>query len=178
MILYHYTSARHLHGIAVHGLTVGDVPTDIDRTEGRVGVWLTTADTPEGHGLEGSAADKARFRLEVELPDDAPPLVRWLDWARDNATPRTIEVLGRDRRPDTWHVYFGTIPVEHIHSCFDMLAGRDIADWTELPPVPLRVPGVPAWRRHAWHRQLLKQTKRLLNKARSARRAPGELRRE
>jgi hypothetical protein len=74
-----------------------------------------------------------------------------------------MEALGRERRPDTWRVYFGTIPVERIRSCFDMLAGREVADWTELPPDPLAIAGVPAWGRRAWHRQLLKKMRRLLN---------------
>jgi hypothetical protein len=30
MKLYHYTSIRHLRGLAEHALTVGDVPTDLN----------------------------------------------------------------------------------------------------------------------------------------------------
>jgi hypothetical protein len=67
MRLYHFTSVRHLYGIALHGLTVGDVPTDIAKCKGTCGVWLTSDPSPGGNGLEGSAADKSRFRLTVAL---------------------------------------------------------------------------------------------------------------
>jgi hypothetical protein len=43
--LYHFTSRHHLHGVGRFGLTVGDVPTNIHRWEGRCGVWLTSDDT-------------------------------------------------------------------------------------------------------------------------------------
>ena len=120
MILHHFTSELHLAGIAAHGLTVGDVPTDIRRNIGKVGVWLTSADTPTGHGLERSAANKKRFRLSVELPDNAPQLVRWSDWAMANVTNATITALHSTAhsRPETWFVYFGVIPVSAIRSCF------------------------------------------------------------
>jgi hypothetical protein len=78
MKLYHFTSDRHLRGIALHGLTVGDVPTDLAAFKGRCGVWLTSDTTTRGHGLEGSAADKSRFRLTVEVPDNGL-LVKWTD---------------------------------------------------------------------------------------------------
>ncbi len=37
MLLYHFTSLYHLRGISQYGLTVGDIPTDIDRFKGRIG---------------------------------------------------------------------------------------------------------------------------------------------
>jgi hypothetical protein len=93
MRLHHFTSARHLSGIARHGLTVGDVPTNIFKNLGRVGVWFTSNDTAQGHGLEGSAADKKRFRLSVEIDDNARALHRWTDWARSNVDPKTLDAL-------------------------------------------------------------------------------------
>jgi hypothetical protein len=85
--LYHFTSARHLRGIALHGLTVGDVPTDIAAWKGCCGVWLTSDKTSRGQGLEGGQADKCRFRLTVEAPDNAL-LVKWTDWAPKGAEKR------------------------------------------------------------------------------------------
>ncbi len=89
MQLYHYTSAYHLRGIGEYGLTVGDVPTNMELVEGRVGVWLTSSATPDGHGLRGSKVDKLGFLLTVEVPDDGP-LHKWTAWASANATQRTI----------------------------------------------------------------------------------------
>jgi hypothetical protein len=60
MKLHHFTSEHHLPGIGRFGLTIGDVPTDIYRYEGRCGVWLTSDSTAHGHGLEGSDVDKSR----------------------------------------------------------------------------------------------------------------------
>jgi hypothetical protein len=65
MILYHFTSGYHLYGIGRHGLTVGDVPTDLRRNRGRIGIWFTSSPTATGHGLETSSVDKGRYRLEV-----------------------------------------------------------------------------------------------------------------
>ena len=73
MILYHFTSRRHLRGIAQHGLTVGDVPTDIQRNHRCVGVWFAERTTPENLGLGGGSALKSAIRLTVELP--ASPLL-------------------------------------------------------------------------------------------------------
>jgi hypothetical protein len=74
MILYHFTSARHLRPISRYGLTVGDVPTDLDRWRGRIGVWLTSSSVPYGHGLEGSTGEKGAYRLSVSVADDSPLL--------------------------------------------------------------------------------------------------------
>lgn len=70
MLLYHFTSLYHLRGISQYGLTVGDVPTDIERFKGRIGIWLTSSPTPDGHGLEGSFTNKKQFRLLVDVPED------------------------------------------------------------------------------------------------------------
>jgi hypothetical protein len=37
-------------------------------------VWLTSSRRLGRHGLEGSAADKIRYRLAVEAPDGSPLL--------------------------------------------------------------------------------------------------------
>jgi hypothetical protein len=92
MKLYHFTSLHHLRGIALYGLTVGDVPTDIAKSKGRCGVWLTLNSDPRGHGLDGSSSDKSRIRLAVDAPENAC-LVRWVDWATRHVTRDTINAL-------------------------------------------------------------------------------------
>lgn len=92
MILYHFTSAAHLRGIDAHGLTVGDVPTDLRSNAGKVGVWLTSSPYPVGLGLKGSSVDKAEIRLSVLIPDDGP-LARWSDWSQQHAKPETRRAL-------------------------------------------------------------------------------------
>ncbi|MEN0116735.1 MAG: hypothetical protein AAGD15_08425 [Agrobacterium cavarae] len=62
MLLYHFTSLYYLRGISQYGLTVGDVSTDIERFEGRVGVWLTCSPTPDGWRLISSFDGLAIFR--------------------------------------------------------------------------------------------------------------------
>ncbi len=68
MILYHYTSPQHLLGIAKHGLTIGDVPTDLGHSKGRVGVWLTTSPESIGHGPARGPGLHVKYRLTVDLP--------------------------------------------------------------------------------------------------------------
>lgn len=175
MILYHYTSARHLRGIAKYGLTVGDVPTDIRRNRGRVGIWLTSAETAGGNGLEGSAVDKTQYRLAVELPDGSPHLVRWIEWAQKNATPDTVAALHataekyEGQGPDSWYIFFGVIQPFAIRSCVEVVTNTNIENWSEMSPPELDMKAVPAWRREAWHRHLLKQIDRALESGPSAR---------
>ncbi|GJE00914.1 hypothetical protein [Methylobacterium isbiliense] len=157
MILYHYTAPQHLAGIAKHGLTVGDVPTDLRRYKGRVGVWLTTSPEATGHGLAGSSISKRRYRLTVDVPPSA--VVKWAEWAPGNVTPETFENLKRCAGSDgpsqweTWFVCFGVVRPAAIVACRDMLTGLDVEDWATTGPA---VMAVPAWRREAWHRGLSK----------------------
>jgi hypothetical protein len=95
MAFYHYTSGHVLRAIARHGITVGDVPTDIHRFRGRIGAWLTSSDsaTPRSLGLAGSGINKGAYRLTVEIHKPSSLLVRWVDWAPLNVTPETMKML-------------------------------------------------------------------------------------
>jgi hypothetical protein len=159
MILYHFTCGQYLRGIARFGLTVGDVPTDIN--EGRVGIWLTSALTSGGHGLEGGRLNKKQYRLAVEVNDADPLLVKWTEWAPKHVTEGMLGALHSTASgSNTWWVYFGVLPSSSIRSCVDTATGADIPGWSEVSPVALDHPGVPGWRRHIWHRQLLKKAAR------------------
>lgn len=133
MILFHYTSAEHLRGIARCGLTVGDVPTDIPNNRGRVGVWLTSEPTSNGHGLEHSKVDKKRYRLTVSVPD-SPVLVRWSEWAPRNVTSETIYLLNKANGEGaaSWYIYFGVVMRTAITSCVDMTTGEEVLNWGEV----------------------------------------------
>jgi hypothetical protein len=156
MKLYHFTSVRHLRAISLHGLTVGDVPTDLALNRGRCGVWLTSDDSPKGHGLEGSAANKSQFRLTVDVPDNEL-LVRWIDWAAEYATPVTVRGLHSTASGfNSWYVYFGVIDRKAIIDCVDMQTGSEVRDWADRPPSPLDVKPVPPWRRGAWHKKVIR----------------------
>jgi hypothetical protein len=159
MKLYHFTSKHHLHGIGRYGLTIGDVPTDLQGNKGRCGVWLTSDSNPSGHGLEGSDVDKSQFRLTVDAPEN-PLLVRWVHWAANNATPLTVRGLHAAASGfETWYVYFGVIDRVAIEQCVDMRTGKIVEGWSDLPQSELVKP-VPPWRRHEWHRKLLKKVRR------------------
>jgi hypothetical protein len=157
MKLYHFTSLNHLRGIALYGLTVGDVPTDLAKWEGRCGVWLTSNSDPRGHGLEGSSGDKSRIRLTVDVPDNAC-LVRWVDWAAKHVARDTRNTL-HNTTPnfESWYVYFGVINPGAIVECVDLQTGEALKDWRDRPPSPLDATPVPPWRRSAWHKKLLKK---------------------
>jgi hypothetical protein len=168
MILYHFTCGRYLRGIARHGLTVGDVPVDIDKNTGTVAVWLTASLASDGHGLEGSAINKMQYRLGVEVSDADPRLAKWTEWASKNATARTIAALraADGDGDDSWWVYFGCIPPSAI-TCVETSTGAEISDWGNASPAALDLPGVPYWNRHAWHRQLLKKVARASSRTRT-----------
>src|SRR4051812_13100740 len=133
-ILYHYTPIRHLRAIWKHGLTVGDVPTDLERWKGRIGVWFTSSLEADGHGLEGSISDKKRYRFTVVVPEDAS-LAKWTDWAPKNVTPKTLSRLHQTASGyETWWVYFGVLPPETIASCVDTITGLEVPNWGESCP--------------------------------------------
>jgi hypothetical protein len=156
MRLYHFTSARHLRAIGLHGLTVGDVPTDLALNQGQCGVWLTSDDNPEDQGLEGNEANKKQFRLTVDAPDNEL-LVRWIDWAPKNVTSDTMRGLhGVASGFNSWYVYFGVIDRSAIINCVEMQTGREVKNWADWPRSRSDVKPVPPWRRAAWQKKLLK----------------------
>jgi hypothetical protein len=169
--LYHYTAGSNLRGVAKHGLTVGDVPTDISRFGGLIGVWFTTSLDPAGHGLEAMGrSDKQRFRLTVDLPADTR-LKRWADWKHDHVKPDTINILERaaahngTRAAETWWIYFGHVKSEWIFDVVDMQTGQAVADWKTCWPASQSRPGIPYWRREAWQTKTLKKIARAMRPA-------------
>lgn len=162
MILFHYTSTKALRPIARHGLTVGDVPTDIENMGGIVGVWLTSADHAEGHGLTGGALDKQRCRLAVHVEDGDPKLHRWSEWGSRNATATTLRILAKSdgASSDSWFIYLGWIKPERIRGVVDLSTGQAIDPWGDAFPKVEDVKGVPYWDRARWHKALLKQIAR------------------
>ena len=163
MLLYHYTAGENLRGIAKEGLTVGDVPTDLARFKGRIGVWFTTSVSANGHGLDGSSVNKKRFRVAVEFPE-TPLLVRWAEWSTTNVTAFTRKQLdaaiGDDSGSNEWWVYFGWVRPEQIDHVFDMTTGREMPDWHYAWPESTSRPGIPFRQRDKWQRRMLKEVKR------------------
>jgi hypothetical protein len=115
--------------IARHGITVGDVPTDIHRFRGRIGVWLTSSESAAGHGLFLLRCRQDRLPPDGRNPRSRADEARWLDWAPLNVTPETVRALhgtaGRfeSAAPESWYIYFGVIPPLWIGACADMTTG-------------------------------------------------------
>ncbi len=161
MRLFHFTSAYHLRGIGQHGLTVGDVPTDIEAVKGRIGVWLTSSATPEGHGLTGSRVDKTQFRLSVEIPENGS-LYKWTAWASRNVTRRTMQALeaADGSKADEFFVYFGWLPPDAIKEVVEIQSGLVVPRWKSLLPQSVSLPGVSFKDRHRWQKRMLKGVRR------------------
>lgn len=71
LTLHHYTSAYHLPTIlATGGLHLGELP--LGNGESLRATWFTTEQIPDGHGLDGSAVDKAAVRITVRFGVDRP----------------------------------------------------------------------------------------------------------
>jgi hypothetical protein len=116
MLLYHYTSKRHMPSISADGF--------IDTTESNVSltrehggpdvVWLTSCDAPTlNHGLRGSIFDKTEVRITVDVPNDW--VKRWRKWAPiQGASALDMEMLaetgGGWEAADTWYVTTQPIP--------------------------------------------------------------------
>lgn len=165
MKLYHFTGAEMLRGIAKCGLTVGDVPTDLRTTAGKIGVWFSDIADANGHGLEESAVDKKRMRLTVDVPDTVS-LVKWSDWAAMNVssdTIRSLEAAG-GHAASTWWIFFGWIKPGLISSVHDMRDGTEIENWQTAVPLEVSRPGVPYWRREVWQKKMLKDVRRVMER--------------
>lgn len=156
MQLFHYTSYYHLRGIGRFGLTVGDVPTDMRRHRGEIGVWLTSSPFPEGHGLGGSRVDKEAVRLCVEIPDPRS-IHKWADWAPSHVTPETLAALRIEdaHKEDEFYIYFGWIPPVNISAVVDTRSGSPIHRWASLLPEAVSLPGIAYGKRHAWQKRML-----------------------
>ncbi|MER9702190.1 hypothetical protein [Mesorhizobium sp. M0146] len=155
MILYHFTAGQYLRGIAAHGLTVGDVPTDLRKNSGVIGVWFTSAKIEEGHGLVGSALDKKRYRLKVDVPEVG--LHRWREWAATNVAQNTVEALRQaDGAGDrTWYIFFGCVDPDRIVEVVDLATSEAVPDWPNAWPLANSRPGVRFEDRFVWHERLL-----------------------
>lgn len=138
MLLYHFTSHRHLPRIMEEGLTKGEAP--LSDTEWLNAVNLTTDSRPEGHGLDGAfhvwtaeesaaaflragvritpgavSVNKRAVRITLKLPSKDRNLKDWLPWARKRLAPAYLKRLvaaagGGMRKAKTWKLYFGIIP--------------------------------------------------------------------
>ena len=162
MRLFHFTSGGKLRAISSCGLTVGDVPTDLRTGTGKIGIWLTTSDVPDGHGLIGSSVDKARFRLLVDVKEDY--LVRWVDWAKEHVHPETQRTLrqANGHGDDTWYVYFGHIPRSCIIGVTDMMSGTPVDQWESVWPEAESLKAVSYEGRFIWQARMLRDLRRTL----------------
>ena len=165
MQLFHFTSARHLRPISKHGLTVGDVPTDIYRQRGKIGVWLTSNGTNKGHGL---SASKERYRLSINIPDSDRALVKWDRWFPGNVTDRTAHFLHSTAENfESWYIYFGFIPAELITDVHDMSLDQPVEDWANVQQSAEHdVVAVPPTRFavRRWQKRMLKGVQRYLRR--------------
>jgi hypothetical protein len=124
MILYHFTAGPYLRAISKYGLTVGDVPTDLKRWKGRIGVWLTSPERAGGTGLK----DRAR---QNSIPPFCRSTARYgfigaMDglgtaerYTRHNQSAASQRNFIRD-----WYVYFGVVRPDRIVECMDTVTGR------------------------------------------------------
>jgi hypothetical protein len=131
MLLYHYTERAKLYAIATHGLAIGGVP--IARHRRKIGVWLTSSMTSEGHGISSKLQGLGGHRLTAEV-DDGPLLFRWTAWSAwrvQAGIRRHLHHTGEAY--DSWWLYFGVIPPSSIRGCVELRTGRSI-DLRDLSP--------------------------------------------
>ena len=112
MRLYHFTSLFHLDVVQEHGLSRGDVP--VSPFEGMNAVWLTTNPSKSSQNWkEGSAVDKTKVRITVEIQDSDPNLHKWSEFAKQEQVPdwwyKALHETG-GKGSDEWYIYEGVIP--------------------------------------------------------------------
>jgi hypothetical protein len=152
---YHYTSSERLASIAEWGLWKGEVPVAPDKLLNAV--WLTTDDSPDGHGLgeprsltreekarKGLPAEadvrwpnKREARLALRISSADRRLERWSRFASRAVSPAWRAALekagGGQSKANSWYLYWGAVPPEWIVEAIDLRTGASI---TGLPPPP------------------------------------------
>lgn len=138
MILYHFTDIDSLGPILREGLRFGNPNTSRYSTVQDGVVWLTTMDTPKGHGLTfgepvtdferechrsryGQNAptsftrwpDKSRVRIKVVIPSSDRNLVHWIRWHGKRTEDHFLDLAkladATRKSSRSWYIHFGTI---------------------------------------------------------------------
>jgi len=140
MKLHHFTARDLLPSIARHGLWKGDVP--IGPSRGRNAVSLTSLDSAEGHGLEGSGLNKKAIRLSVDVDPKDERLQRWtkfrnLHFTNSKKDREFLYCIEHGYRPETWYLYRGVIEPARL-ALFDMESQQwaRLADYADKPCPP------------------------------------------
>lgn len=116
MLLYHFTSPRHLEAIMAAGY-LKTVESDISgsvRNKGPQVVWTTTDPDPRGkHGLNLGATDKERIRFTIEVPDHEAH--EWRGWAESLGIEawwkqHLFRNAGGEAVTETWRVIPRIVP--------------------------------------------------------------------
>lgn len=145
MRLHHFTCTEYLDSILATGLSRGEVCTTNWQRPDTNAVWLTTDESPSGHGLgdrhqeitdDFSRAvylkagiriepgsyfpNKRRVKITVDLRPQDARLFRWMRWAKRNVHPAIRDGListgGGMVKARTWYIYFGVILPEEFLS--------------------------------------------------------------
>lgn len=129
MILYHFTSERHIQRVRNEGITMGVVLTSLNPIAARQGIqWLTSnPDRLQSWKREGSRLpyDRTAFRITVEIPLTDERLRRWLTAGPHLCDVDTVSVLNAFGDPENWWIYFGPIPPTWFRVIDDMRVAQD-----------------------------------------------------
>ncbi len=114
MTFYHFTCLFHLPSILKSGLTMGEVPIEASPTPNAVN--LTTNQNPDAQFWKrGSAMDKTKVRLTVQIPHDDASLMSSNNFCKQRGVSkqwqRAIDPYGQSK---FWYLYFGPIPPTRI----------------------------------------------------------------
>jgi hypothetical protein len=157
MRLYHYTALLYLPDIMREGLTRGEVPLDLRGVLTGTSPShpnLTGSANPAGQDrARGSALDKTKVRITVDVPDGDPLLVRWLDLCRQHRTPRDlIRRLDRHGQGKFWWIYRGVIAPDWFDAVREVdLGAGQVRDDLQRAPLAGDGPGEDLFRGHAGH---------------------------
>lgn len=138
MILYHFTDIESLEPILRDGLMLGNLNTSRESTAQPGVTWLTTMDTPKGHGLSFGEPvtdyermcyrsrygcdmpanfthwpDKSRVRIKVMILSSDRNLAHWIRWHGKRTEDHFLDLAkiadATRKSSRSWYLYFGTI---------------------------------------------------------------------
>lgn len=139
-VLYHYTSKHHLPMIMKDGflqLTESNliepksyqdaVPKELSQLYKPV-VWLTTTETAQGNGLEGSVLNKHEIRITLRKREHYE---NWVLWSKNNRIKSSwFKKLSRVGNPNSWYISEEIIPLnsEELLKIENIVTGEVIID--------------------------------------------------
>ena len=146
-VIYHFTSLKNIALILRSG-HLAPSGSNLNIAKGNVNiVWLTSAPSPENHGLggcKGATLDKKTIRITIKF---RPHFESWDEWSDKKGIKAGwkeafIALDNSEKTYKTWYISEQIIPFDDFIKIENILTGEEIP----IPKVPVTPPPKPIFR--------------------------------